>query len=469
MGASTCAPTVQHVRLRPARIEDAAQMLFAVEDALNTADFGDCGRLIVVRRLRLRAVPPRAGTALVARALDAAWREVAVRSVPASHPHASDAESVHFASRTAARLAWLALAAAGANTRAWYWAAALPELGRSAPAGDARTAMHGVVAALLREGATELTQALRGWSDDATAVVAQALPEAINRRLAGLLTAAPHVRVAADPEAGPQRGLTAGWQPVAGRLARQEPTSEAAATWLAPLLGQVPTLAQTKTVLGFGMPLASGLPRPAGTTNAVPAGDGSGAAGRGRAGATQRPRALAWPWLADAAETQQGGLLCLVNVLASLGFERWLERQAAQAARPFVDALFTQLLDAGTEAPADPQRAWFAQSTTDAATLAGSDFIEADAGLASSHALRLWRARLRRALRRRAGIDLHDVLRRQAWVSGTSAHLDVVFPLAEVDLRLRRHGLDSDPGWVPWFGRIVAFHFVGAEHLPPRR
>ena len=31
---------------------------------------------------------------------------------------------------------------------------------------------------------------------------------------------------------------------------------------------------------------------------------------------------------------------------------------------------------------------------------------------------------------------------------------------------LRRHGLDSDPGWVPWFGRIVAFHFVTADLLP---
>jgi hypothetical protein len=33
-------------------------------------------------------------------------------------------------------------------------------------------------------------------------------------------------------------------------------------------------------------------------------------------------------------------------------------------------------------------------------------------------------------------------------------------PLEAADLRLRRAGLDSDPGWVPWFGRIVSFHFV---------
>ena len=73
---------------------------------------------------------------------------------------------------------------------------------------------------------------------------------------------------------------------------------------------------------------------------------------------------------------------------------------------------------------------------------------------------------VRRALLRHAGLDLVAVVQRQAWVSGTATHLDVIFPLDEVDLRLRRHGLDSDPGWVPWFGRIVAFHFVAAELQP---
>jgi len=26
---------------------------------------------------------------------------------------------------------------------------------------------------------------------------------------------------------------------------------------------------------------------------------------------------------------------------------------------------------------------------------------------------------------------------------------------------VRRAGLDIDPGWLPWFGRVVAFQFVG--------
>jgi hypothetical protein len=28
-----------------------------------------------------------------------------------------------------------------------------------------------------------------------------------------------------------------------------------------------------------------------------------------------------------------------------------------------------------------------------------------------------------------------------------------------VSLAVRRAGLDLDPGWVPWFGRVVGFHY----------
>lgn len=87
-------------------------------------------------------------------------------------------------------------------------------------------------------------------------------------------------------------------------------------------------------------------------------------------------------------------------------------------------------------------------------------------GLASPPAVRPWRLHLRRTLRRRVGMDLRELVNRPAWVSATPTHIDVIFPLDQVDLRLRRRGLDSDPGWVPWFGRIVAFHFIDAELLP---
>ena len=46
----------------------------------------------------------------------------------------------------------------------------------------------------------------------------------------------------------------------------------------------------------------------------------------------------------------------------------------------------------------------------------------------------------------------------------TPTHVDVVLPLAEADIAVRRVGLDRDPGWVPWLGWIVAFHYVEGTH-----
>ena len=38
--------------------------------------------------------------------------------------------------------------------------------------------------------------------------------------------------------------------------------------------------------------------------------------------------------------------------------------------------------------------------------------------------------------------------------------LDVSLPLDQADIRVRRAGLDLDPGWLPWFGRVVRFHYL---------
>jgi hypothetical protein len=70
-----------------------------------------------------------------------------------------------------------------------------------------------------------------------------------------------------------------------------------------------------------------------------------------------------------------------------------------------------------------------------------------------------WLVALRRWLRRYAHIGLADLVRRPGRLSLTPTHLDVEFDLAGADLRLRRAGLDLDPGWVPWFARVTAFHY----------
>ncbi|NMF91676.1 hypothetical protein GPA26_24800, partial [Aromatoleum petrolei] len=48
---------------------------------------------------------------------------------------------------------------------------------------------------------------------------------------------------------------------------------------------------------------------------------------------------------------------------------------------------------------------------------------------------------------------------RPARVRATRSHLDVHLRLADVNLDIRRTGLDLDPGWLPWLGRVVHFHY----------
>ena len=41
----------------------------------------------------------------------------------------------------------------------------------------------------------------------------------------------------------------------------------------------------------------------------------------------------------------------------------------------------------------------------------------------------------------------------------TETHLDLHLAARTIDIDLRLAGLDFDPGWVPWLGRVIAFHY----------
>jgi len=65
-------------------------------------------------------------------------------------------------------------------------------------------------------------------------------------------------------------------------------------------------------------------------------------------------------------------------------------------------------------------------------------------------------------LRRHGGLSWRTLLQRPGRVLLTATHWDVIFDLNQIDLRLRRIALDSDPGWVAWLGRVVQFHYDSA-------
>lgn len=74
-----------------------------------------------------------------------------------------------------------------------------------------------------------------------------------------------------------------------------------------------------------------------------------------------------------------------------------------------------------------------------------------------------WEIAVRRWLRRSASIGLASLVSRRAYLTFTSTHVDLFFDLEQGDIRIRRAGLDLDPGWVPWLGRVVSFHYLPGD------
>ncbi len=77
--------------------------------------------------------------------------------------------------------------------------------------------------------------------------------------------------------------------------------------------------------------------------------------------------------------------------------------------------------------------------------------------------LTAFRIALRRVARRLLGLGLRSLVQRPARVSFTRTHIDVVLDMRRVHLGIRRTGADIDPGFVPWLGRVIHFHYHHGE------
>jgi hypothetical protein len=236
-----------------------------------------------------------------------------------------------------------------------------------------------------------------------------------------------------------------------------------------------------------------------------------------RAGHAQERGRLDQPPWPDAAPTEAGGLLFLLPVLARLGYERWLE-DWPQWAPLAVDRRMLALVCARLALPPDdpawqlcaapvlpsPARfcapstwdesiaacgsAWRLDAAADgtrlwdasgrlllaawpgrrrpaavASLLRGRHIVRCDDGTRhddlTAAVTAAWLTACRRWLRRRARLGIATAVMRPARLSLTPTHADVFFDLNGVSLAVRRGGLDLDPGWVPWFGRVVGFHY----------
>jgi hypothetical protein len=61
--------------------------------------------------------------------------------------------------------------------------------------------------------------------------------------------------------------------------------------------------------------------------------------------------------------------------------------------------------------------------------------------------------------KRMTELTLRQLIFRNANVAFHATHIDVHFKLNDADIRIRRAGLDIDPGWVWWLQRTIQYHF----------
>ena len=143
------------------------------------------------------------------------------------------------------------------------------------------------------------------------------------------------------------------------------------------------------------------------------------------------------------------GLFFLLPLMIHLKIESFLESNPALIKFNLPRRLLNTIAQRLKIPKDDPVRAALIEHSND-----GSD----------SDLLRSWLTSMRRWCRLNAEMGLHNLVARSGQVSITPTHIDVWFEPQQADIRIRRVGLDLDPGWVPWFGRVVAFHYTGAGY-----
>lgn len=180
-------------------------------------------------------------------------------------------------------------------------------------------------------------------------------------------------------------------------------------------------------------------------------------------------------WARDARPraTDHAGLFFLIQPLRRLGFEGFLD------ANPQLDgaALGVRVLDAIADALEidvdDPIRAPLVHVArpVEGPIPAPPAWERADpegrspepiwpASPTLDDLVAAWCARVRAWLEQQAERGTEEVVRRPGAVMCTRTHVDVVFDMDAGDLAVRKAGLDIDPGWVAWLGRVVSFHYV---------
>ncbi len=499
--------SVARLRLR-APVTQVAQARFRAEDALRLAVPDD--RLLVLRRLDLGRLPARTSAAQWAGRAQERVTAQAMRAVHAAAPGSAAADAVWFHSFEEARALLLRELAAGRVPSAWFWRLAvrgwagmtlaewLPNLLADAvrdptvePA-IARVMLDMVASGRLPVLVAALAPLPAPAPPSSRATLAQRpLPPTHEPRRPEEQAAAPIPDHAAAAEPAVLLRLDRSVRLAILRGVAALPASHPARAWIARLaliaaepaiLSQPATLAAwTESLAAFAAmepssaaegpsvaarPDTTPPPRrnhrpeePAARPASVPVipSDAAGSDPPGQASALEpRPSQVpASPPSASPADatamrdpsveqrSQATGLFLLIRPLIRLDLPAWLDAHPSMAAQGFPRALLHAIAHRMRIPADDPVFA--ALRWTDDQDWSGP--------------ITAWRVGLDRWLRRTARIRLDQVVRRRGWIVDGGESLSVRFRVDDADIRLRRRALDVDPGWVPWLGSVIRYHY----------
>ncbi len=180
-------------------------------------------------------------------------------------------------------------------------------------------------------------------------------------------------------------------------------------------------------------------------------------------------------WHCEGLPTSAAGFFFLLNVLRHLGIAQALATGLTQASPDFLPRLLVRLAAHAQIAADDPILLWLESLLMEETP--GNDLLQCDLSYwpanfqpecdtaSLDYIIRAWYLGVRRWCWRVARVRVLDIVTRPGVFSVTRTDLDVSLPLDEADVRVRLAGLDLDPGWLPWFGRVVRFHYLEREEF----
>lgn len=443
---------VRRLHIGCRRADHAQHARIMVEDGLRTATFNDAGRLVIVRRLNLGVMPLHAGVTCWSRRIEERFQRLRTDIVPADHPSASRAEAVFFENEAAPWRQMALRMATGRPCSEWFWKKALPGwTPETPPAAAMRLAVRALT---VRTPVLGLVLARQLGEIGHISKLLLALDPADYEQLLPNFSQAPPKSTESDSYNSAIASLInfvrrQSW--VGAALAEWRPESRPAQLVIAAALVQtglpVPPrheLSQIATAVSLSVisPPPFRESDSAMLDKVAPSLWNEKETAEHPQNQPQVPKQSTPPEDREPQPTSVGGLFFLIPLFEQTGLPHLLGSNASLVKCGLPWHLFHAALRLARPLEND---VWHSLPAPPIAPPRGTR----------------WRPLLRAHHRSLAltQIPLLKILRRRALATLTETHIDVFFQFGDADARIRRAGLDLNPGWVPWLGKVVTFHY----------